>query len=290
MATQLERRLRDFVDRVDEMEAFCRMLDDREHPVMVVWGPGGIGKSSLIARMMHEVALRNAQRAEVIYTDDNIPDYLAVMRKSRDDLGVEGFGELTDLINYFTDPQYTLNVNVSGAANVSVGANMNAQGAVINEMAGIVIRDVMIAQPRNDLGVTESERRSRLTKTFIDALAARGNRLLVVFFDAVEKMTTSTHTWLWDQLITGVTDAGLAHVRFVICGRTEPPINRYMRQLVVMSELKPLAVSDVAEYLARRGIPEGERTIVAQTLHRLFKGNPFEIANAVDNLLGPTTS
>lgn len=288
MPVLLERRLREFVDRTDEMAAFCRMLDaPTERPVMVVWGAKGMGKSSLIARMLHECALRNAQRAEVIYTEDNIADYLAVMRKCRDDLGLEGFNELTELINYFfpENNALTLNVNITGGEKIEVGKQMNAEGANIGQMAGVVLKDFMVAQPRTDLSVTEGERRHRLTKAFINALARRNDRLLVLVVDGAEKMTDSTRTWLWEEVIAGAVDASLAHVRFVVCGEKPPNLDFCFDDLVYLAELKPLGLPDVIEYLARRGAPENERELTARALMDAAEDNtPFSILKLVDTV------
>jgi hypothetical protein len=286
MATQLERRLREFVDRKSETATFCQILDGTDpRRVMVVVGPGGIGKSSLLAKMLHECAVRNAQRAEIIYTGDNVPDYLAVMRKCRDDLGVEPFGDLTRLINYYTVPQYEVNLNITGTApQINIGTNMDASGAQIGQMAGIVV-DMMNAQPRTDLSVTEGERRGKLTKAFITALATLKSGLLVIFFDAAEKMTKPTQEWLLNELITNVADADLAHVRFVICTRETPPINRFIEDIFCVAELKPLAVEDVIEYLERRGHPDVEkRPIVAETLLQVSEGNLLTLGNMVDRM------
>jgi hypothetical protein len=284
LKTQIEKRVGEFVDRQSEMETYCRILEGKDkHPVMVVVGPGGMGKSSLLARMLHECTLRNVQRAEIIYTDDNIPDYLAVMRQCRDKLGVEKFEALTDLINYYTVPQYQVNLNLHGTANIDVGTKMDAPGAHIGQMAGIVV-DINSAHPRNDLSVTEGERRSRLNKAFIDALAARNDALLVIFFDAAEKMTSSTRDWLLKELVIGVTDGGLSHVRFVICGREAPEIDHFTEDLVHVAELKPLQVKDVVEYLERRGHPDAEnRPIVAKFLLSA-SNNLLELGNMVDRM------
>ena len=99
MITELERRLAEFVDREAEMDLFCRMLDTGERPVIVVEGEGGVGKSSLLARMVHECALRTLRKSEIVWTDTRRHDYLAVMRKVRrcgGDLvrGVRGSREL----------------------------------------------------------------------------------------------------------------------------------------------------------------------------------------------------
>ena len=43
---------------------------------------------------------------------------MAVMRKIRDDLGTDLFKPFTDLINYFTVPQYNLKIDVQGTVRV----------------------------------------------------------------------------------------------------------------------------------------------------------------------------
>ena len=59
----LQRRLAEFVDRTSEMDRFCRMLQTGEKPVMIVSGDSGCGKSSLLARMVHECSLRSRRKA-----------------------------------------------------------------------------------------------------------------------------------------------------------------------------------------------------------------------------------
>jgi putative ribosome biogenesis GTPase RsgA len=81
MIAELERRLAEFVDREDELRCFCRLLDDGGRSVMTVCGDGGVGKSSLLARMIHECALRRVRKSEVTWTDTRNHDYLGVMRK-----------------------------------------------------------------------------------------------------------------------------------------------------------------------------------------------------------------
>ena len=63
----LEQKLARFVDRSAEMENFIRMLEDASwpRPIMIVWGDGGMGKSSLILRMKHECSLREINKAHV---------------------------------------------------------------------------------------------------------------------------------------------------------------------------------------------------------------------------------
>ena len=94
-----------FVDRQAELGRFCEMLENDEKPIMIVWGDVGIGKSSLLARLIHECALRKLRRAEVFASKNRFNSYLEILRKIRDDLGPELFPNFTQLVNvFFPDP------------------------------------------------------------------------------------------------------------------------------------------------------------------------------------------
>lgn len=291
---ELQRRLEEFVDRSVDMGRFCSVLETPKKPVMAVWGPGGIGKSSLMARMIHECANRSCRKVEVIYTEDSIHDYLAIMRKCRDDLTAEGFLAFTDLINYYHVKQYNLKIE-TGAGEVEVANQMQVgENARVGNIAGVVVNinelnitDFMSSSPRSDLDVSEPERRRKLTDKFLQNLAetAADGGVIVVFIDGVERMTPQTRGWLWDSFVAGVAEREMANVRFVILGRTEPELDRYKKPLVVLSQLTPLGKDDVIEYLGKRGVPESERLTMARTLMGAHKGDPLKIATTVDQIL-----
>lgn len=287
MITEFERRLSEFVDREVEMTRFCALLDSPGKLVMSVTGPGGIGKSSLMARMVHEIALRSVTKAEIIYTDDNLPEFMAIMRKCRDDLGVVSFSAFTDLINYYTVPRYTLNVDLQGGT-INVANNLTVtEGASVGSIAGVVIKDAMITFPRSDLDVSEAERRTTLTNQFVTCLAeaAKTRTQIVIMIDAAEKMSESAGRWLWDSLIGAVADTRIPNIRFVIFGRTKPNIDRWKKQLVEFAELQPLGIPDIVLYLEKRGVGPDHREALALMVYGSTQGDPLKVATNVDLFL-----
>lgn len=286
MISELERRLLEFVDRDDEMARFCALLDQPDKLVMSVTGPGGIGKSSLMARIIHEIANRTLTKIEIVYTDDNLPEFMAIMRKCRDDIGVANFAPFTDLINYYTVPRYTLHVELHGGT-VNVANNLTVtEGSSVRDIAGVLIKDAMITFPRSDLDVSEAERRTTLTNQFAACLAqeAKSHRQIVILIDAAEKMSEGAARWLWDSLIAAVTDT-IPNVRFVIFARTKPNIDRWKKQIVEFAELQPLSIPDIVLYLEKRGVGPEHREALAEMVFAFSQGNPFEIANRVDLFL-----
>jgi hypothetical protein len=101
------------VDREAQMRCFCEMLDTGEKPILAVWGGGGSGKS--ITDGAHGSRVRASRPSQGRGGVDRYapPRLPAALRKIRDDVGVDHFGSFTDLVNYFTVPQYNLQISVS---------------------------------------------------------------------------------------------------------------------------------------------------------------------------------
>ena len=236
--------------------------------------------------MIHEVATRGHTKSEVIWSETRNHDFIAIARKMRDDFGPDAFSRFTDLINFFTVPQYELKVSVAGDTRISV-----AEGAVITEsnvgdIAGIMIKDVMLTDPRSDMQVSASERRARLTDAFIEGMAqSLADRQAVVFFDATEKVTEETEDWVWGELLPAACEGRMGRVKFVLCGRKEPQVDRLWRGAIEVAELEPLSREHVLAYLERRGVEEATRDPLADMLLVVTKGNMLDLATHVDAYL-----
>jgi hypothetical protein len=278
MLTLQQQRLERFVDRDKEMACFTEMLRPDCKPIMLVWGESGIGKSSLLARMIHECALRKIRKAELTWTDTRNHDYLAIMRKVRDDVGVDEFKAFTDLINFFTVPKYELQISYAGP-------EINVKGGQVGDIAGIVVKDVMLNAPRQDMAVPEAERMARLTDSFFSSLAeATRGGLLVVFLDAIEKMSLDTEKWICCEFVRAISEGQLRNVRLVACGQRKPDLPEY-RTHVEEARLLPLGKPHIVEYLAKLGVVEEQREFAAGILLDATKGKLSDIANLAEGIL-----
>ena len=287
-----QKRLAEFVDRTAEISVYADVLDKGERQIMVVHAEAGMGKTSLLLRMVHECALRSLRKAEVVWTDTRVHDYMAVLRKLRDDLGVEHFAAFTDLINYYTDatyqPRLDININVQGGVQVAGGAQISGS-SVGGDIAGVVLRDNMITVQRPDIAVPDEVRREQLTQRFLDGLRelSGSGECVVLFFDAVEKMSDITYQWFWEQLLPPVRDE-LPNVRAVLCGQRRPPEERdWGSDFVAVAELKPLGLDDIEAYIAKRtegesGLNDDTRRQLATMVLGVTSGTPAAVAAAID--------
>ncbi|MET4388808.1 hypothetical protein ABIB73_004573 [Bradyrhizobium sp. F1.4.3] len=293
MATFQQQRLARFVDRESEMNSFCKMLDgDWPRPILAVWGEGGMGKSSLLLRMVHECSLRSLSKVEINWSDTRNYDYLAVMRKIRDDLGAPQFSGFTDLVNFYTVPRHRLEVVVETNAPIDVARNATfGPNAQVGFMGGVVLQpgainaDLMLNDARTDLGISESDRMAQLTDSFVrelNALALQGR--VVIFLDAIEKATNTTQRWIWDELFGALRADRLANVLVVIGGRNQPVIDEDWRLLVEERRLGPLSREHIVEYMIKREIAydAAQREIAADVIFDATQGNPLSVASTVE--------
>jgi hypothetical protein len=225
-----------------------------------------------------------------VLTDTLVYDYMAVLRKLRDDLGIEYFRAFTDLINYYTDASYQprLDVNINLRGNMQVAHGAQISDSRLGDVAGIVFRDNMINVPRSDIAVPLEVRREQLTQRFLDGLRELSSReVVVLFFDAIEKMSDITSQWLWEQLLPPVRDGALLNVRAVLCGQRQPPQERDWIDFLAFADLKPLGLDDIDAYIAKRTagrveISNETRQELAKLLAVVTKGRPADIASYID--------
>jgi GTPase SAR1 family protein len=291
MYTELERRrLAEFVDRTDELERFCRTLESDEKHIMIVWGSAGTGKTSLRLRMVHECAQRKLRKAEVECGGTRTTGYQAIMRKIRDDVGLQYFNAFSDYVNFLTTPDYqpqiSLNVNVQDMGGIAVAQGAQISGAKVGDIAGLVVKDNMFVLPRTDIAVPEEERMMRLTDRFIEGLsAALEEGALVVFLDSVEKMSPKDERWLWQEALLAMREGRLTGLKFVLCAQERPQLDRDWRIFVEESELQPLALEHIEAYLEKRGVEEAQRNALAIMLLGTTNGKISLIAEQFDTFM-----
>lgn len=290
MITAFEKQLKMFVDRKDEMKLFREILETGDPPIMVVCGEDGVGKSMLMAKMVHECALKKLPKAEIVWTETRNHDFLAVMRKIRDDVGPEHFNPFTDLVNYYTVPKYELKIKVEGS--IHVAENATIQGSTTGDITGIKIQDMMIPEPREDLAISRDQKMMVLSDKFLENFASaldkmESERPLVVFLDSIEKMSEETHHWVVNELLGNLSKGHLKNIRFVLCGDTFPKDNLEtgLQMMIEVAELKSLDRGYIVEYLEKRGIEESAREDLALMLEVSTNGNLQKIALTVDAFL-----
>jgi len=286
-----ERILQHFVDRIQEMKHFQGVLGGGEHRVLWIHGPGGIGKSLLLSRMMDECKKQEVPWSRVEWTASRLYDYLLLMREIRDQCQQpELFQLFNDRVNHLTKPDYTVRVelDLGDIRNVEVLRDGTlAHGG--NEIhIGNKIEDLHLPAFQTDRDDDDVGRRTELTEAFFrcyEALLREGPRVL--FLDGVERAEAEpvTMAWIQEELIDRVCDGALEGLTVVVAGRNEVEVDPAHFYTMRTFRLKPFEVKDIEEYLRRRGI-EGDLSQLARAVMAgAGEGSPAQVAQVTNAFL-----
>jgi len=280
--------LKQFVDRAKEFTVFEKMLGSPVIRIMCFHGPGGIGKSVLVSRMINECENRGLRWVYIEWEDSRRYNYMDVMRKIRDETEPSLFQLLNDRVNFYTVPEYNLKIPIEGGAieNVEVlsGGEIKQSGVSVQVGHKVEIKDLMINIQRPDRDVTENEIIIGCTHAFMPCLkAVTGDKPLTIFLDALEKADERTLDWIKNELLEWVRDEEVPNLFIVLSGRKPFELDSSFFEISDEYELQPLEASDILEYLDKRGLERDNNW--ADFIHHTFKGNPKEIAMSIDSFI-----
>lgn len=245
-----------FVDRVEEVGTFCRMLGNGSKPIMFVWGEAEIGKTQLMYKMAQECASRKLRSILFLWNEYRDYECLEVMRGIRERTGPKYFRKFTRLEkSKRSDPTYAVEMTSGGRSSVAEGATISG---TVNRMG-----NVLIEHQTNNFALSEEQmaeaarlRKTRmllLTDAFIAGLAqAAADGPIVIFFDPVEKISDDTKDWIWGELFRAVIERRLQNVKIVLCGQPQPQLKASHLEVVDSHGLRPFELKDIVEYLRLR--------------------------------------
>lgn len=277
--------LKYFVNRTREMGELEHMLIDSQVRVLCLWGPGGMGKSVLLSKMLQVCNDRGLNTAYVQWETDRSYNYLDMMRQIRDQTGPETVFQLfNDKVNFFTNPEYKLKIQVEGGAigDVHILENGEIQKSNVTVHVGhtVEIKDLQFKLDRSDAEAARIP--FQLMEAFVPCLKAliQSNPVVVVF-DGMEKPDASTKNWMWNEFLTLVRDQTVDKLFVILAGREQFAPDPSFFDCTRVLELRPLGRNDVEDYLHRRGVAECS----ADFLNLILAGSggqPLKVGETVD--------
>lgn len=275
--------LTQFVNRTRELTGFENLLSDKTKRIMCIFGPGGIGKSVLLSRMMEKCAERKLDWVHIEWEDSRRFNYLDVMRKIRKETDPTLFQLFNDRVNFYTVPNYEMKITLDAGLiqDVEVLKGGQIKQSDVNIHIGHTIKDFMINVQRPDRDVTENEIMISTTNAFMPCLKAlTSEHPLVIFLDALEKADELTNAWIWDELLTRVRDEELQNLLVVLSGRnTFKPDPTFFDSSEIYA-LKPFKSEHILDYLEKRGLVRMD--YLADWILATKGGNPLQVALDVD--------
>lgn len=283
-----EHLLKYFVDRLREVSEFDKMMDGTGVRILCIQGPGGMGKSQLLHRMMQECETRGFRWVSIEWEDSRKYDYLEIMCEIRKQIKQDLMFQLfNDFVNSYMVPNYTFKIQLEGNAieNVRVleGGEIQQSNVTVHIGHTVEIKDLNIRIPRPDRDVTKIE--FRLTEAFMVCLEALARQSpLIVFLDAVEKADDLTRKWLCKEFLAQARDRRIDNLFVVAAGRQELELDTTFFDCRASFSLRPFEPDHIREYLSRRGVDPAEQ-IIYLILSQSENGNPGKVGNLVDGYL-----
>ena len=307
-----------FVGRMNELQFFIENILDPEEPthnIVSIFGQGGVGKSTLLARVIEE--LYDSKYKEYCLSalvDERQTTPVSIMERFADQLHLGGdFGKALkhykELVRKLQTEQETLQTTIlhrapdfAGAAIEGVpivgpilreGVKVTAGHLIDRYQAGQLHKDTEhLHDPLHDLTKTFIAELNRVadTQVVLSTRWLKRERRVLLCFDTFEQMAPEAVPWLLDYFL----DAHISsNVVLVIAGRdridhstADGPkrwLMYYDSNTIYSLSLNGFTEDETRTYLAARNITDPDRI---STIWRLSRGLPLYLGLLTSNLQG----
>ena len=294
----------DFVNRQAEIGLFKDWLDAHSQRILLLHGPNGIGKTSVLRRLRAGIGADGTQSPLVDFrADRTLSEGEHVIQRLRETIGgafaqslaqaeaaiqqdlgsalyggpalVQGAAQAAALYQGALY-QGAAQATGSGAGGVWIPGQVKVGGDIVGGDKIVFNNSPIIVDPAGGLALMRDEVRTRRNTAFRAALAAANERQrLVLFVDHYEEATEEVATWLRRQVlglhIDG--DGEFANLWIVVSGRKVPLQDEVDRWRSVLTDLSLGPLDNEAIYLfwvEKRGLDPANVAVVG----RLSAGYP----------------
>ena len=306
-----------FIGRTDELLFFVQNIlkpEEPSHNIISIWGQGGVGKSTLLARFIDEVHSVNFQDyCLTALVDERQTTSMSIMDKFADQLHMDG--EFGKALKHYKEAlrtqqteremmQDTLAQRMPTFAGAAV-EGVPFVGPLLGE--GVKATAEYLMDRRNNVqrqkdGVLLEDPVHALTSAFVDELNHLAEtqvligsrrykkRRLILFFDTFEQLVIEATPWLLNYFLPADIRGNIV---LVIAGRD--PIERSLpedmkhwlpycdNETIYWIPLNSFTEDETRSYLVKRDITDPERIT---TIWQLSQGLPLYLSLLTTNLQG----
>jgi len=279
-----QNRLAIFVDRFAEVEAFRRFLGNDDRTVLWIWADGGVGKTTLLSRLAAEGQATGLRVVELSGAAGRQLEPLDIMLSISGQIGEIQFPEFLDAIKN-SPLSANLNFDFKSEGGVRVASGASLRGNTIDSISGVTIEQVNVSIVAPPISSAHASELLRITDCFLRDLAKIGdNDNVVVFFDAEERFSVKSRSWLISELIGAAIDH-LNHIKIIVFSREKPAVNHEWTPFIKIRQLPTVPLTVVREYLEMRRVKQEYLEGAALAIFAYSQGNMLVIAHHVEELL-----
>ncbi len=307
-----------FIGREGELHFFVQnilKLEDPTHNIISIWGQGGVGKSTLLARFIAETHTPEfLDYCLTAIVDERQASPANIMEKFAEQLHLTG--EFEKALGHYKEKLRKQQTKLEAIQNVLLPRAPDFAGAAVEgiPIVGPILREGVKATTGHLLGEYHSNQLRKeaekfenpieeLTSAFVSDLShlaetkatvssnwVKRERRIILFFDTFEQLATETVPWLLDYFLE--TDIS-SNVVLVIAGRdplehstsndTKRWLPYYDSDTIYSISLNSFTEEETQAYLTKRGITDPIRI---DTIWQLSRGLPLYLGLLTSNPQG----
>lgn len=287
------RLLTSFVGRIEEISTFDDCLSQstrkQHHPILCITGQGGIGKTTLLIKLLHLARKQGVLTAFTDHHEDNIPAVLITFAHQLEAQGVRFPNFHKHFRMYLSQDSSFQSASEGGQLTSSVtrlglktlqtvstfgiplkAVDADAAGQIVDHLASLVAL-------RRHSKVTDARPEAALSRAFVYDLKKISNKKRIVFFfDTFEVTASYIESWLTEFVGGGFGDVP-SDIHLVVAGRREFDASKWSPWLhsIQTISLHPFSDDEAVELMRRLGVTDATR--IHDIIH-LSNGLPLLIS------------
>jgi hypothetical protein len=305
-----------FIGRTNELNFFLENIlqpEEPAHNIISISGQGGVGKSTLLTRLIDETkAVNFKDYCLTALVDERHTTPASLMERFADQLRMKG--EFEEALAHYKETLRKLQIERDAARDTlwrktatnvasSVAKDVPIVGGILEQGTELAIEYVFnqihyrqllkdaerLEDPISDLTNALVEELNRLTKiqVSLDSNRTKHRQRVILFFDTFEQLATEIAPWLLNYFLQANIDT---NVVLVVAGRD--PIDRsipdnpkgwlpyYDDNTIYSISLNNFTEEETRAYLTKRGITDPTRNA---TIWQLSKGLPLYLSLLTSN-------
>lgn len=304
-----------FDARMGELLFFVQNIlkpEEPTHNIISISGQGGVGKSTLLTRMIAETHTPGFKDyCLTALVDEGQTSAVSMMQKFADQLRLEG--EFQKVLHRYEDAELKLKTDRENGTlqDAALSGVPNLAGAAVEGVpfVGPMLREgvkttaqYFLARYYSNLARGDAERLldpiADLTRAFVQELnrlvgiskvpgsRPTKRRRVILFFDTFEQLAEVAGSWLLEYFLQADINSNIV---LIIAGRT--PLGHatsspkrwlpyYDSQIIYSISLNSFTQDETGDYLEERGITDPDRK---QTIWRLSRGLPLYLGLLTSN-------
>jgi hypothetical protein len=275
-------RLASFVDRTEDVAAFKAFLHERDRIVFWVSGESGIGKTTLLTKIVIETLPPGLLVIELSGSTGRQLEPFDLMRTISSQINGIAFSRFRNAVTERKGNNIVVDVAPSTA--IAVGSHASFLNSQVGSISGLHVETLNVNITPTPESIFAQNEINRITDLFLEDLSECDLRPTLISVDAAERLSTRCKAWICEELVPALIDR-IDNIKVLVCSQEQPSFSPHLQPFITVRHLNPVTVDVIKDYLKIHRVREDLLEGASQVLFLSTRGNMLMIANIARGLL-----